>query len=277
MQKAFTEYTIQWGSHEIELLDNKKGEETFFIFHWNSGSAALCSSIYGTAIADEHRVICVSLLGHGRSTSSKDPQSDYSPSGIARFMAAVVERIGVANYWIVAQSISGHALLENAELFSDCMGAICVNSPPVNYDTLGSAFTAAPYAPLLFKGDLSAEESLELAKRFTNLSTHIDDVQQAIQNTDPAFRAHLGQAIATGALKDELSLFAKTSFPITFLVSDNDQFIEFDYYDKLKSQHELTIHWIVAHSGHTVILDNPSLLSDVMQQVVLETSHVSSV
>jgi hypothetical protein len=192
-------------------------------------------------------------------------------------MAAVVESLGIANYWIVAQSISGHALIENAELFSNCMGAICVNSPPVNYDTLGSAFTAAPYAPLLFKGDLSSEESLELAKRFTSLSTHVDDVQQAIQNTDPAFRASLGQAIATGALKDELSCFAKTSFPIKFLVSDNDHFIEFDYYDQLRSQYQLAIQCEVVHSGHTVILDNPSQLSDVMQQVILETSHASSV
>lgn len=261
---------ISVNGYDIEVFDNHLPQgNVIFAFHWNSGSALSSAQIFNTELAANNRIIAVSLLGHGNSSRSNNPQSEYSIEGIGHGIADIVEHYNLPNYWLVGQSISAHAIMEAHERFERCSGFIAVNAPPISVDTLGDAFVDTPVAPSLFKGQLSGEELKDVAGAFLAYDDGLDTVTDDFSRTDPQFRISLGESVFAGKVRDEIACFKNIAFPVLFLRSDKDSFLNTDYYQKLSTEHELQMQVAVVNdSGHAAFLESVDQCSALIENAI---------
>lgn len=258
--------------YDIEVYDNHQvSDDTILIFHWNSGSALSSTKIFNTKLSRNNRIIVASLLGHGNSSKSTDPQSEYSIAGVGRCIADIVKAYNLSKYWLVGQSISAHAIMESYEIFPNCAGFVSVSAPPISMNTLSEAFVESPVSALLFKGDLSDQELGEVSKNFIEYDNNMDIVSSDFQRTDPLFRLSLGASIAAGLVRDEISCVKKFQFPSLFIRAENDSFLSADYYRSLADVHSLKLNVTeIRGSGHAVFLDNIDECSSIIENFIHE-------
>jgi len=119
------------------------------------------------ALAREHRVVAIDLLGHG---GSEKPGSGYTPENQARVLAEALEQLGVADATVAGHSLGGSvavALAEGAPSLVDRV-AIVDMPPDRTYGDLGFIAGLA-FKPVLgealwtIKADFSVEQGLQVA------------------------------------------------------------------------------------------------------------------
>lgn len=260
--------SITLASHTVEVLDNGvDSEDVVFLFHWNSGSAMSCSRMFHTDLGASCRLIAPSLVGHGGSSRAGDPTSEYSLQGIGRFIQSFISSYGFHKYWIVAQSVSAHAVLEAHEDFTGCAGFVSVSAPPVSLKTLGSAFAQSSLSTLLFRERLSSEEMRDLSRAFAQSDEDVQTVYSDLARADPKFRSGLGESVTAGGLRDEICCYKEIAFPGLLIRSPSDVFINAEYYDELLETHGLpaTIATVQA-GGHALLMNRPTECSSVIRR-----------
>lgn len=258
---------IEIDGNNIQIFDNRADGEAVFIFHANSGSAELSLNVFDSYLARSNRIIVVSLVGHGKSDRSVNPDTDYSIPGIGNFIAKVVDSFQLPAYWLVACSISAHAIFGAYDRFTFAKGLVALSAAPINQELIQYAFHKTEIMPLLFKGDLSELDAFRLAAHFTSYTAHIPVLVKSIQAADPLFRIKLGESIANGFLLDETDVLTQAKFPILFIQSLNDPFINSAYFSLLRETtgSDLDI-VLLKDGGHTILLDNPK---DAIEAIVL--------
>ena len=248
---------VEVDGYQVETYDNGLNGEAVFVFHANSGSAELSKNIFTQELAQKYRIISVSLLGHGKTEWSRNPETDYSIPGIGNFISKLVASYNFKNYWLIGSSVSAHAIFENIQQFTSCRGMLSLSAPPINIDTLSQAFAENEHAPLLFKGKLEKHELLELAANFTCFTQNIKMVKTTLELCDPQFRERLGESIMQANVNDEIAALKNSPFPISFIQSRYDSFLRADYFSQLVKIHQLDLKvTFVEHAGHLLILDN---------------------
>jgi pimeloyl-ACP methyl ester carboxylesterase len=119
------------------------------------------------ALARQHRVVAIDLLGHG---GSEKPDSGYTPENQARLVAEALERLGVSDATVAGHSLGGSvavALAEGAPSLVDRV-AIIDMPPDRSYGDLGFIAGLA-FQPVLgealwtIKPDFSVKQGLGVA------------------------------------------------------------------------------------------------------------------
>lgn len=268
------ERTLQVQGLEVEILESTGSSDPVFLFHGNSSSAGSFLPLFETALGKSHKLVAVSLPGHGRSASPPTgaaKESTYSLAGLGKFAAALVSVYGASRYWLVGQSVSGHALLEAIDDFPEAAGLVLLSAPPVSLPQFSQAFRPDPASALIFKPQLSEDDVEQLSSAF--VATSDPKLQQQIghyiRGTDPQFRAMLGASIAQGQVRDECQIFSTTAKPMILIGGTEDRFLNTAYYASV----EPTRLWngavsLIQGAGHAVQLDAPQQVASIIQEFI---------
>jgi len=268
------ERTLQVQGLEVEILESAGNSDPVFLFHGNSSSAESFLPLFETALGKDYKLVAVSLPGHGRSASPSTEaarESTYSLAGLGKFAAELVHVYGAPRYWLVGQSVSGHALLESIDDFPEASGLVLLSAPPVSLPQFAQAFRPDPVSALIFKPELSEDDIEQLSSAF--VSTSNPEVRQQvgnyIRNTDPQFRAMLGASVAQGKVKDECQIFSTTAKPMILIGGTEDRFLNTAYYASV----EPTRLWnsavsLIQGAGHAVQLDAPQQVASIIQDFI---------
>lgn len=254
-----------------EVLESGGQGDPIFIFHGNSSAADSFRRLMDGALGQRHRIVAVSFPGHGGSAQASEPEAMYSIQMLGRFASQVVRAHGAARYWLVGQSMGGHALMESIDRFPGAQGLLLISSPPVSLATLGEAFRPDPSAGCLFKGELTEDEIALLVRCFGEKLPGPDQALLAhnIKRTDPEFRPFLGMSLARGDMLDERALLDDAPFPVAILGGTDDRFLNADYYASLPA-HKLWKNQAILFedSGHMLHLEQPERFEAVLSEYV---------
>lgn len=112
----------------IELADGRRlftltagppSAPPLVFLHGLGGAQTTWAPVLGR-LAEQHRVVAIDLLGHGRSDKGDPAVTDYSVAGLADPISAVIEQLGLAPTVIVGHSLGGavglHLALERPKL-----------------------------------------------------------------------------------------------------------------------------------------------------------------
>jgi pimeloyl-ACP methyl ester carboxylesterase len=253
------------GNYKVEVLDNGKSGDLILIFNHNSGAAISGLGLFNENALSEYRLVSVSLLGHGTSARSTNIDIDYSISGIGNFILDVVNYYQPNKYWLIGQSVSGHAIIEAHNLFERCSGIILVCAPPISLESLEKAFIPSAVVPLLFQEELSDIELKDISSAFTIFEKNIPLIAKGFTQCDPLFRSGLGKSIKDGRLLDEKKCLESLKCPIIFIRADEDSFIDSGYYDSIDTSIGPSIEIEdVFSSGHAALIDNPHECAEII-------------
>ena len=217
----------------IELLDSEGDGLPVFVCHGNSSAADSFAGLLDSPLGRRHRIIAISLPGHGASGAYAGDRAElgYSIEMLGHLLAQVIEAHACTPYVLVGHSLGGHALLEALDRFDGAAGLMLVSAPPIAHAVLGAAFQPDPSAGLLFQATLDDTEAYRLAACFT-AGTDEDLLQpmaRRIRRTAPHFRPALGASLAAGRLRDERAMLDAATIPVALLAGDADRFLRPDY------------------------------------------------
>lgn len=150
------------------------------------------------ALAADHRVVSVDLIGHGGTAA---PDSDYSIERQAALVATVLDRLGVDRVAIIGHSMGGEVATALVEARPDRIyGLVLIDSPPTaaaNYGLLTRLYLTPVVGELLshFRIDPALRSGLAqgFAPGFKVPENFVDDVRQV---TYTAFRSAHDASIA---------------------------------------------------------------------------------
>lgn len=272
---AIERLMLQVDGLSVELLQSDGEGDPVFLFHGNSGAADLFEDLLQSELGRRQRLVAVSFLGHGGSDAPRDPVDTYGIQAYGAFAAKVVQAYGSPRYWVVGQSLGGHALIENVHRFENAHGMMLLSAPPISLATLFHAFRPDPSGGCLFKGELSDAEVDSLVTCFTKRP---DPAVQAklrhdIRRTDARFRPTLGASLAQGDLVDELAMLAGSSLPVALLGSLDDAFLNADYYATVPRERL----WkgapvMFEDCGHMLHLEAPARFERVLAEFIFDTA-----
>lgn len=251
---------VKVGRCNIEYIESDGISEPLIVFHGNSGEAALFRDLIKGRLGAARKIIAVSFPGHGASGPVRSCLSIVTIEALGRCAADIVKQLGYSRYWLLGQSVGGHALLEAAEEFPGAKGIILVSAPPFSEHGLERVFSGDPTGGLLAKSALNREEGNMLARAF--LFKHDQDavgrLTAAILKTEGVFREQLWASLSA-KVKDEVSALARFRAPITAFVAHDDQFLNRAYYKELAPLIVATGGRLVEFSdcGHCINIDRP--------------------
>lgn len=226
------QYRLDMKGVAVEIIESGGSQTPVFLFHGNSMSAAVFSSLVAANNNQTHRLIAVSLPGHGDTEFTVwNTHQPVTIAAIGQFIKDVIDAFNVQEYFLVGQSVSGHAILQTLDQHQSALGLVLLSAPPVSLETLAQALKPDPTNGLLFAGHLTESEAIAFANSlFVQLSdTDRAEIAQSVQRTEPMFRQQLGHSLALGEIKDEIHMLRDSHLPTALMMGSDDQFINLDY------------------------------------------------
>jgi len=256
----------------VEVFASDGQGDPVFLFHGNSGAADNYQSILQSALGQKRRLVAVSFPGHGGSSSAREPEAAYNVPALGQLAARVVKALGSSRYWLVGQSVGGHALTQNLSAFPGARGLFLISAPPVSITRVAQAFKPDPSGDLLFKGELDDTESEHLANCFST-APHLQALlARNVRRTDRYFRPALGASIARGQFEDELQALERADVPIAVLGGTEDAFLQTNYFKSLPAQRLWTGAPILFEgNGHFAHLESPQRFEQTLGEFLTAT------
>lgn len=257
--------------YSIEILESTGSGEPLVLFHGNSSAANIFQPLLDSVLGRSRRLIAVSLPGHGGSSAFAPSADSCSIEGLGVLAAKIVAALGYPAFWLLGQSLGGHAIMESIENFTGARGIVLVSAPPMSTPTLAEVFRPDPSDGLLFKGVLTEQEVVKLASCFLQHDNAVNRkiVEDNIRRTDLKFRHALGNGLKGGQLRDELAAIMASSCPIALLAGSEDKFLRNEFYGTLSNSRfwKRQVIWFEG-CGHALNLENHPLFEKTIAEFI---------
>lgn len=213
----------------IAITESEGAGPPVLMVHSNSLSGESFFAQLDSDLGKRYRLVAMDLPGHGRSKKASDPAKIYSSSGYGSIIAGTILQLDMKEPVLVGHSLGGHLLLEESP--ATAKGICIFGTPPLGVPPApAEAFLPNPALGASFKGELSDEEISALAASFfQDGTTPPQFVFDNIRKTDPAARATVGAALATGNFKDEIALAKGLTCPLAIIHGANDSLVNLEY------------------------------------------------
>lgn len=255
----------------IEVIESVGQGDPLILFHGNSSAASSYMPLINGSLGKARKLVAVSFPGHGDSDRLASEDEDCSFQNLGKFAARAVAVLGYKRYWLLGQSLGGHAILESLDDFPGVRGIVLVSSPPISSATLGEVFKPEPSGGLLFKGNMTEHEVNQLASCFFYQADEQSRtlLKDCIKKTDTRFRPALGKSLKNGEIKDELSAVIANDVPVVLLAGTNDKFLRNDFYGKLPMNRfwKKEVVWF-KNCGHALNLENPEMFQRTVAEFI---------
>ena len=215
------------------------------------------------ALAREHRVVAVDLLGHG---GSEKPGSGYTPQNQARVVAEALEELGVSDAEVVGHSLGGSVSVALAEAKPSLVDRVMIIDMPPDHSYGDLGFIAGlAFQPVLgemlwtIKPDFSVRDGLQVAfaPGFDVPDAFVDNVNRM------TYTAYDESPTGTDDFLDEESLDRRmraTGKPLMVLMGAEEQIV--DDPQRALDQYASTVPWaktkLIADAGHSPNVEKPA-------------------
>jgi pimeloyl-ACP methyl ester carboxylesterase len=236
------------------------------------------------ALADDHRVVAVDLLGHG--LTSKPLQADYSIPALATHVRDVLALLGIEGATVVGHSLGGGVALQMTYLWPELVGRlVLVSSGGLGRSTgLLLKLLAAPLPVGVFLDLTVSPRTVGWVKRgIDRLGRVADDPKitdwlhtaEALADA-PSRRAVL--RLARGVLgpkgqrvgaTDRLHLAGK--LPVLIVWGDRDPLLPIGHGKRAHAMIPGSRFEVFEGSGHWPHIDHPERLADLVRDLVATT------
>jgi pimeloyl-ACP methyl ester carboxylesterase len=154
---------FRYEGHRIEYDSYGEGDRVVILVHGLLMNRRMYERL-GPALAERgNRVVCVDLLGHGRSDRPEDLRL-YSMPLFSRQLAALIDHLGLDSAVVGGTSLGANVSLELATREPDRVRGLFIEMPVLDNALPG---VAATFAPLML-GIRVARPLFEVVSRFTS-------------------------------------------------------------------------------------------------------------
>jgi len=248
---------VDIGDTRIAFHESEGEGQVVLLIHGNSLSSKSFSKQIDGPLGKNFHFIAVDLPGHGDSLPAIDPRNNYSLSGYAEIILALIIHLNLSKLVLVGHSLGGHIALEASEMSPEIKGIVIFGTPPLGIPpAINEAFLDMRLMPSLL-----VKEGVEIPQFF------IDD----FNNTDPNARKFLMRNTAKNNFKDEIDIVSNFKIPLAIIHGAHDKSINLDYIKKIQMpslwKNEVQI---IKDAGHSPQWETPDEFNSILEEFVKE-------
>ena len=216
-------------------------------------------------------MISVELPGHGSSSWSAAPATDYAIPGYARLLVELIPKLTNDKYILLGYSLGGNAAIEALPALQNCIGLMAVNTAITSKPAqLEAAFHPSPVLQTIFKEDADEEELVNYAHAFFSATNENlpNSLFTDFKDSDPKTRAVLAQSIQEGNHEDEVAILKNTTVPVALVTGKEDRLGNKEFLKNLDvpKWNDTTIE--VPDAGHMPQLENSEFFDDSLLRFI---------
>ncbi|MEO5339048.1 MAG: alpha/beta hydrolase [Magnetococcus sp. MYC-9] len=254
-----------------------RGGPALLCLHANSQDSFSFTGQQGSALGERLRVVCIDLPGHGASSRAEDPDRVYAMSGYVRVVQHAMRQLEMGPTLLIGHSLGGHILIQAAPQLPDIVGLMVLGTPPLRLPlNVGEAFLPNPLSALIFRESLTVDEEWAWARAqmVHPVPATLARLQQAMHQTDPRCRSHLGKNSFRGDFQDECVIVQQLAVPVAIILGDQDPFVNRAYCDALP----LPNLWgggvrILPGCGHSPHPEQPERFNALLESFIASCGH----
>lgn len=245
---------------------------TVYFIHGNSSSANSWYKQFESNLFQDYRLIAFDLPGHGNSTHSSDPATDYSPVVTSQILSqAVKELANDLPYILIGFSYGTNLIAEMLNYNLHPMGIvmICMCGIGAKYE-MDKVFKQSEQPSIFFYNETEKDIASKFIKQSIFSSNEAEAIASDYFKTDPNFRPSLMQAAADGKITDEILTLQKKGISLCIIFGKEDNIVNLDYLDNSSLKLWKDRINIIDNSGHYVHLDNPEKVNKIIAEYAEE-------
>jgi pimeloyl-ACP methyl ester carboxylesterase len=164
---------------------------------------------------------------------------------------------------LLGSSLGGH-IVHHLLTKMQPLAVITISSPPLNLETVGSAFTPNSVGQLLFQAQLSSHEATTLADSLLSLRKDlIPSLRDLILGTDPKAREVIAKSLISGEFLDEVALLKGFQGPKILVLPSMDSMVNKDYVRGIDYAQVVEL-----EGNHILTWDNPAALNSLFSSLM---------
>lgn len=269
-------FEVLFENIEISCISNDQHGPSVVFLHGNSLSSMSFTEQFKDKSIQDFRLVGIDFPGHGYSQRAKNPAENYNLIYLSDAVLHVINHLHLDNFILAGHSLGGHVAMECLPYLKNCEGLIIWSAPPIKLPlNIPEIFLPHPSQGLLFQKDLSQRDLIQLAGLLAD-KKYQNDIIEMILQSDPEFREFLPVSLANQMVSDEYNLLTKSGLPVAILQGEHDQFINYDYYEKLEIpklwRHEAIV---IKNATHTPQLESPEEFNQILLQFISEVLKIN--
>ena len=238
--------------------------------HGNCSSQEAWDEVIQSPLLKSYRIIAPDLPGYGLS-SHITPLTNYSYTFLnyGETIAELIHYLQLKNSIFIGHSLGANILLQSAGTFSGTKGMVLINTSPIqSVVQINDAYTITKEAAVLFNESISEEELTAFAHTVLAKETqkNSDKIKQWMGMTDKYARTSIAADIPN--LKNEWEIIHTLPFPVAFVASKSDTFVNQDFLQHVFPKENLwknKIHYI-NEGGHYLPIEAPERLVELISE-----------
>ncbi|HET9745802.1 MAG TPA: alpha/beta hydrolase [Chitinophagaceae bacterium] len=260
---------------------NSDKKKVILFIHGNSGSSRMWQKQFVSDTLDNYRLIAVDLPGHGKSSTSKRPEEDYSPIGTAKILSYVLNKLAPDEPFVLVGFSYGTNLIAEMLPHHINPAGLVLLGPCVLGENYGieKVFVPRP-TPSIF---LYNEPNRNAVENFLNDSIdpkNRQDLLNSIEdylNVDPLFKPTIFQTATEGKITDEIKNLYELDKEVCLMFGAKDNLINIDYLDTQPFRIWKNKICKIEGAGHWANIDKAEIFNKVLIEYtkeMLEANHV---
>ncbi len=248
------------------IEQNPFADKILFFIHGNSSSANSWYKKFESNLFQDYRLIAFDLPGHGNSSHSSDPATDYSLVVTSQILSQAVKELAHdIPYILVGFSYGTNLIAEmlNFNLYPKgivMIGMCCIGT---EYG-MDKVFKQSEQPSIFFYNETRKEIASEFIKQSIFSSDEIEVITNDYFNTDINFRPFLIQAVSDGKFIDEVLNIQNYNLPVCIIFGSQDNIVNTGYLNNSTIKFWNGRINIIDNSGHYVHLDNPEKVNKLI-------------
>src|SRR5215203_1173103 len=262
------------------IENNPNAQQTIFFIHGNSGSSATWNKQLNDPLFSEYRLTAFDLPGHGASSKSSNPESDYTPINTAKILAEAISVLSnTAPFVLVGISYGTNIIAEMMELNINPSGIVLMGLCCLGNDFGIDKVFKQMDTPNIYAYNETERKVVEgFISSFTEEPKDANFLVDDYFKTDEQFKPALMKAAAEGKFSDEIAALEKNAIPICIVNGASDKMFYPDYIKKSNVHFWRKDIVVLEKAGHFVHLDKPAEVNQIIlayAQAVFTPAHAS--
>jgi pimeloyl-ACP methyl ester carboxylesterase len=265
---------IDVGGLRIAVYQNREHGPPIVCVHGNSHSGLTFSHQLSSPALNRYRIIALDLPGHGKSTRSSNPETDYTPASFVGVLVELCHRLGAEDAVLVGHSLGGHMAINALPYLPKVKGLVTFGTTPLTLPPkLDLAFLPSPALDLIFMPNLTSAEIDTITNEFVANGNEIPEVIfENLKQTDPLVRQVVGKALMSGQTTDEVAIIKSSKIPYAVFQGAGDKLINPSYFnfigkDFIWKERIQTIE----NAGHCPQIENPVAFNNLLLDFMVFT------
>lgn len=261
---------IHFDDKTVFVRQRLKQAPAIVFIHGNSMSSLVWEKQWQSKTFAPFSLVAFDLVGHGQSSYSKTPESDYSLAGYASFIQSVIFNLELDNYIIVSHSLGANASIEALPGLAGCAGIAFTGITPIaGQFNPEKVYLPHPALSTFFKASATDEEvqAVGFALMRPNAEPPVF-VKEDYFKTDPNARVYLSQSVLAGKIPDQIQILHDQRIPMLIIYGVGEQILNNDYLISLNLLCWKGKPQSIPQAGHLPQWENPEAYNTLIRSFI---------